>query len=274
MLARVASSVLGVYILYAVAVFALQRRLLFPGQKLVPLAGSAECLAGCAQMQLQTSSEVVEAWFLPPLSEAPAVRKPAVIVAHGNGGIIDDLPAQFNGFRNLGLGVLLVEYPGYGRSDGSPSEPAITEAMVTAYDALVVRADVDPSRIVAYGRSVGGGAACALARRRPTTALILKSTFTSVRAFAAKCLLPSFLVRDPFDHLATVTAYPGPVLILHGAHDDLIPYDHGVALAQAASKGTLVTYACAHNDCPPHWPVFWRDIASFLRAHGIIVSSE
>jgi len=163
-----------------------------------------------------------------------------------------------------------VEYPGYGRSAGSPSQKSITQTFLAAYDALSNRKDVDPSRIILFGRSLGGGAVCALAARRPSAALILMSTFTSARAFAKRYLAPSFLVRDPFDNLAVVKNYPAPVLILHGRRDTVIPFSHGVELHRAARQGTLIAYEAGHNDCPPDWKVFWRHVRSFLRENKII----
>jgi hypothetical protein len=141
---------------------------------------------------------------------------------------------------------------------------------VAAYDALVARKDVDPSRIVLFGRSLGGGAVCALAAKRPSAALILLSTFTSVQSLASHFLVPGFLVLDPFDNLALVGSYSGPVLVVHGSNDNLIPYDHGTALYRAAQRGKMLTYDCRHNDCPPSWDAFWQDVESFLLGAGII----
>src|SRR5690606_14605281 len=102
-------------------------------------------------------------------------------------------------YRELGLAVLLVEYPGYGRSGGSPSEASITRAALAAYDRLVARADIDPARIVLHGRSLGGGVVAVLSDARAAAALVLESSFTGVTAFASGMLLPPLLVRDPFD---------------------------------------------------------------------------
>jgi fermentation-respiration switch protein FrsA (DUF1100 family) len=115
---------------------------------------------------------------------------------------------------------------------------------------------------------------CALARKRPSAAMILMSTFTGVRAFTARYLAPGFLVRDPFDNLSTVQSYNNPILVIHGRHDEVIPFSHGKRLYQAAKKGTLVAYDAGHNDCPPDWSVFWRDVAEFLAETAIIKSHE
>jgi fermentation-respiration switch protein FrsA (DUF1100 family) len=166
--------------------------------------------------------------------------------------------------------VLLVEYPGYGRSEGTPSKESIAEAFTIAYDTLAPRDNVDENRIVLFGLSLGGGAASELAKARPTRALILMSTFTSVKEFARQLYLPPILIRDPFDNLAVVRDYPGEVLVIHGKRDELIPYEMGVNLHQAAQQGTMISYDCGHNDCIYNWDVFWRDVEPFLRKVGIV----
>ena len=162
--------------------------------------------------------------------------------------------------------MLLVEYPGYGRSQGKPSQASITAAMLAAHEWAAARPDLDPRRIVAYGRSVGGGAACALAREKPIAALVLESTFTSARRMARRYALPGFLVRDPFDNLSVVRGFPGPVLIVHGVQDDVIAARHARALHQAARSAELHLLPCGHNDCPRPWPLLRR----FLLDRGIL----
>ncbi len=207
----------------------------------------------------------IEAWLLPATSPAPG-RHPAIIFTHGNGELIDDWVSEFDAPRSWGISVLLVEYPGYGRSQGRPSQRSITDATVAAYDLLARRPDIDPVRIVAYGRSVGGGAACALAARRPLAALVLESSFTSVSDMAATMGLPRFLVRDPFDNLSVVQSFRHPLLIIHGARDEIIPVSHGRALHRAAPQSEYFELPCGHNDCPRPWP----ELSRFLREHGIV----
>jgi fermentation-respiration switch protein FrsA (DUF1100 family) len=165
--------------------------------------------------------------------------------------------------------VLLVEYPGYGRSTGVATEASVTAAALSAWDLLAAKAGaVDPQRIVAFGRSVGSGPACALARERPLAALVLSSAFTSVRAYARGHLLPGFLVRHPFDNESVVRAFDGPVLVQHGTRDGTVPFRHGVRLAEAARDGELVRYQCGHNDCP--WGRMLQDMIAFLRRRGVL----
>ena len=219
---------------------------------------------------LNTSFGKVEAWFLPPTSGHDKSACPAVIFAHGNAELIDFCPEKLKNFTELGIGVMLVEYPGYGRSEGTPSQKSITETFLLAYNILITRKDVDPDRIIIFGRSIGGGAACALAAKRPSAALILNSTFISTHSLASKYFIPRFLIRDPFDNLTIISSYSKPVLIIHGKYDEIIPYTHGVALYNAAKNGKMVTYNCGHNNCPPDWKSFWRDIEFFLKSAKII----
>jgi fermentation-respiration switch protein FrsA (DUF1100 family) len=189
-----------------------------------------------------------------------------VVFAHGNGELIDDWAAAFEPPRRWGAGVLLVEYPGYGRSTGSPSQDSIAATMTSAFDQMAARADVDPAKIIAYGRSLGGGAACALARERKLAGLVLESTFTSVRQLASGFGLPGFLVRDPFDNLDALRGFSGPVLIVHGEHDEIIPVQHAEALHAASPRSRLALEPCGHNDCQRPWAL----VKDFLLEHDLI----
>ena len=195
---------------------------------------------------------------------------PAVIFAHGNGELIDHWPEPLAELRRMGVSVLMPEYRGYGRTPGWPSQEAITEDYVKFYDLLAARPEVDRRRIVFFGRSLGGGAVCSLARQRKPRAMILMSTFTSVTRMARRYLVPSFLVRDPFDNLTAVSQLDIPLLIVHGRQDSLVPYEHGQKLHAAARQSELVTYEADHNDCPPNWSAFWGDLRRFLQKAEIL----
>jgi pimeloyl-ACP methyl ester carboxylesterase len=260
------------YGLYCGFLFFAGRHVIFPRHYAGVPSGSENPPAGFERDWLEMPFGKVETWFLPPHSVGQNRPVPAVIFAHGNAELIDFSAYEMQPFSELGLAVLLVEYPGYGRSQGKPSQKTITETLCAAYDRLAARKDIDATKIVFYGRSVGGGAVCALAAERPSAALILVSTFTSIRSMAAKYLVPGFLVRDPFDNLATVKRYPSPILIIHGRHDEIIPFRHGERLQQAAPQSELIAYACGHNDCPPDVHQFQQDLTGFLQRVGIIPS--
>lgn len=260
------------YLVYCGGLFLIQRHVMYPG-KGIRLPGPPELPPGVERVWLNTASGRVEAWLLP--GEGGAGQPgPALIFAHGNGELIDFYAERFSELSRRGLHVFLVEYPGYGRSEGTPSQESITEAFVQAYDFLAARPEVDSGRIVFWGRSLGGGAVCALLGERPAAALILLSTFTSVRAIANRMLVPSFLVRDPFDNLAVVAKYHGPVLIAHGKSDGVIPYGHAGKLHAAASASHLLTYPSGHNDCPPDWDEFFDEMEAFLREAGVLIAPQ
>jgi uncharacterized protein len=261
---------LVLYVLYAGYFWLAQRTILFP-RHLVPVPPApADGHAGLERIWLATEQGAVEAWYLPPLTREAGRPAPLMIVGHGNAELIDFWLEPATGLRRMGVGVLLVEYPGYGRSAGSPSRAAIAETFMAAYDAIAGHRLVDSDRIVLFGRSVGGAAVADLAGQRPSAGLILFSSFTSMRALAAGHYLPAFGVRDPFDVAAVVGAYPGPVLVLHGLHDQIIPYAHGVALREAATDGELVSLACGHNDCVDDWDAFWHSLRPFLVRAGVL----
>jgi len=258
------------YTAYCGLVFLLQRQIMFPRNQIPQPLQAELSIAGLEKIWLDTDSGKVEAWFMPFGNSLSSKPQPVVIFAHGNGELIDFWPEELQEFTRLGVAVMLVEYPGYGRSAGNPSEESITQTFVAAYDMLTSREDVDPSRIILFGRSLGGGAVCALARHKPSAMLILMSTFTSAKSFAKSFLVPPFIVRDPFDNLAVVKNYPNPALIIHGKHDTIIPFSHGKALHAAAKQGEMIAYNAGHNDCPPDWNSFWQDVEGFLRKNGII----
>lgn len=257
------------YVGYCGLLFFLQRSVLFPTQYTVSIAGVSHNFPNLEIIWLETGFGKVESWFLPAIGKPEGKPAPIVIFAHGNAELIDSWPHEFTKLTRLGIGVMLVEYPGYGRSAGSPSEKSITEAFLAAYDTITARDDVDHSQVILFGRSLGGGAVCALSKYRPIKALILMSTFTSVRSMAKKYLVPSFLVRDPFDNQSAVEKFKGQILVIHGKYDTIIPYSHGSSLFKSARDAEFITYEAGHNDCPPNWDMFWRDLEMFLRKNRI-----
>ena len=260
---RIALGLAGLYLAYCGLLFVFQRQMLFPRYMAPTLAQLPKKFSDLESLWLTLPGMRVEAWFLPARSDGhPA---PAVLLTHGNAETIDFLPEEFHPFTARGAALMMVEFPGYGRSEGSPSQQSITAAMLKAYDILAARPDIDENRIVLMGRSIGAGAACQLAARRPTRGVILVSPFTSITAFAPRYLVPPFLVKDPFDNLAVVRNYRHPLLILHGSRDDIIPYHHGQALAAAAPHGRLVSFESGHNDLPTGSHRFWTAIDDFFQ---------
>ena len=246
---------------YWTLLFLIQRSIAFPSPS---PAGARPRPADAQSIWLESDAGRTEAWFLPPLDPS---RGPAglVLFAHGNAELIDDWPEAFAEPRSWGLAVLLVEYPGYGRSGGRSSRQTIEASFAAAFDWAVARPDIDARRVILYGRSLGGGAVGALSLKRPAAALIFESTFTNTTAFAAGFGAPAFLVRDRFDNLQVIATFRGPRLIVHGNRDEVVPIEHGRRLA-AAGGVPLNVLPCGHNDCPRPWQL----VKAFLEKAALI----
>jgi pimeloyl-ACP methyl ester carboxylesterase len=143
-----------------------------------------------------------------------------------------------------------MEYRGYGRSGGTPGQKTIVEDAVAFRELLGDRPEVDVERIAYHGRSIGGGVACALAAQRPPSAMILESTFSSLASMAKRYLLPSPLCRHPFRNDQVLAAFDGPVLLMHGTNDFIIPHHHSEKLHGLCADSTLLLLPGGHNDFP------------------------
>ncbi len=172
-----------------------------------PVGGAPPRPPFAEQVWLTTSFGRIEAWYLPPLQSSGTA--PLLVFTHGNGELIDYWPEEFDAPRGWGLGVLLVEYPGYGRSDGTPSQPAIREGMLAAYD-WAQRKRTSTERIIPYGRSLGGGAAAIVARARPVPALISRIRVFKRRGICLRLRCAAILVPRSFDSVAALELFKGP----------------------------------------------------------------
>ncbi|NKB88302.1 MAG: alpha/beta fold hydrolase [Acidobacteria bacterium] len=255
---------------YWTLIWAVQRNLLFPAP---PASVGRRAPHDSVRVELSTPAGPMEAWFLPADGD-PTVPGPAILFAHGNGEIIDYLPDTFDGARSAGFGVLLIEYPGYGRNPGRPTEASVRRVMTEGFDWLATQPEVDPERIIAYGRSLGGGAVGALLTQRRPAAVILQSTFRSIRHMARRLLVPGFLVRDPFDTIHSLTQHAGPLLLIHGDRDDVVPIGESEALHAAFPDSEYVVLPCGHNDCPTSWPEHWEMVLGFLARHGVQAQAD
>ena len=257
-------------VLYLGLVGCVQRSILFP-HRMIPANLHEAPREGVEVIHLKPQDlggGSVEAWFIPGRGVSAEAPGPVVLYAHGNGELIDYWDDELTRYTELGVSVMLVEYRGYGRSAGKPTQKAITRDFVAFYDLAIARPEVDKARVVFHGRSLGGGAMAALAREHKPAALILESSFTSVRAMAARFLVPWFLVLDPFDTRATLRTLDAPVLILHGDNDEVIPVAQARQNAEAAKNATLILYDTTHNAPPPE--MYWGDVEAFLVRIGIV----
>lgn len=257
------------YLGFLALLFFFQRTLIYPGTQ-IQVPAKPPTRAGVEVFRVGTGEVSAEAFFAPATGEGP---RPVMIYAHGNAGVIDYWVDAIAGFRDRGMGVLLVEYPGYGRSKGRPSERSVREALVAAYDRIAADPRVDPERIIGFGQSLGGGAISQLARVRPLRALILQSTFTSLEIFSDRYFAPRGLLLDRYDTLQVVRHYRRPVLVIHGEGDSLIPWSEGERLAKASADGTFLLLNCGHRCGYPWRGPLWSQVETFLVRAEVLGSS-
>ena len=218
-----------------------------------------------------------EGWFHPPMQPVADVSlkledgtpihawwcpvdasRGALLYCHGNAGNLSHRGSAVAAWQQeMGLSVLIFDYPGYGKSGGKPSEAGCYAAADAAYDWLLETAGIQAEDVVLYGGSLGGGVAVDLAQRRPHRALVVVSAFTSIPDMAQSLYpwLPGrWLVRNRFDNLAKIRRCTRPVFIAHGDEDALVPFSHGKRLAEAARepKRFYPMAGHGHNEGPDH----------------------
>jgi fermentation-respiration switch protein FrsA (DUF1100 family) len=176
----------------------------------------------------------------------PAARF-TLLVSHGNAEDLGDDHDWLLELNHAGFNVLAFDYQGYGTSEGKPTEKGSYEDEQAAYNYLRDKLDTPADRIIIFGRSVGSGPAVWLAARKPAAALILQSPFLS--AFRVLTQIP-ILPFDRFPNARDISKVRCPVLVMHGAADEVIPYWHGQKLFKLANEPkTFVGFPGAgHND--------------------------
>ena len=255
----------------------LESRLIYPGaatqgrpDALIRPGGDCELVALRSRDGTRITARFGRALGPGGLPEPDSRRRPTVIFFYGNGTCAAFMGAEFGRFRQLGLNVLMPDFPGYGMSGGRPSERGLYAAGDAAYDYLQTRADVDPGRIVLAGWSMGAAVAVDLASRRRPLALMTVSAFTTLPA-VAHSLVPwfpaSLIIRSRFDNLAKMARVSCPVLIAHGSRDRLVPPAMACVLASAARGGatTFQVPGAGHADVfSAANGALWNGFAAFL----------
>ena len=161
----------------------------------------------------------------------------SILWFHGNAGNLENRRSMLGELRELPANVLAVDYRGYGRSEGSPDEPGLYLDARAAYDWLAER--TDPSRIVVFGKSLGGGPACELVSQVPCGGLILQSSFTMAPDMAYR-VMPFFparwFMRTKFDNIGKIAGIKCPKLFVQARNDEIIPFEMGERLFAAAAE--------------------------------------
>lgn len=159
-----------------------------------------------------------------------------VIFFHGNAGNISHRLDKISVFYQLGLNIFIIDYRGYGKSQGRPSEQGLYKDGRAAYDYIKSRKDLG-DKIIAYGESLGSAAAIDLCLSRKPNGLIIDSAFTSAKEMAKTIypFVPSFLIFSRFDSISKVKEIKIPKLFIHSINDEIVPFSLGEKLFNLAS---------------------------------------
>jgi fermentation-respiration switch protein FrsA (DUF1100 family) len=260
--------VAGGYLLLVAFVYLTQAGMLYlpnmPGREL--LATPQAVGLDYEDLTLEASDGVrVHGWFVP--GESPRV----LLYFHGNAGNISHRLHSIQQFHDLGLSVLIIDYRGYGRSDGKPTEKGLHRDAQAAWHYLTDDRGVAPEDIIVFGRSLGGAVASWLAAHEKPAALIVDSSFTSVPDIGQDAYpwLPVRLLSR-FEHATRehVASSTCPVLVVHSRDDEIIPFRHGEAIYSAANEPkTFLEIRGGHNDAHTTSAATYRDgLQSFLNS--------
>lgn len=199
----------------------------------------------------------IHGWFVPAKKDPQEAL--TFLFFHGNAGNIGNRLEKIEMFHDLGSNVFIIDYRGYGLSDGRPSENGIYVDAQAAFDYLLSRQDVRHDRILAVGVSLGGAVAVDLAMNRPVCGLVMQSTMTSAKDMAKKILpiAPLFLIRTQMNSIEKIARVTVPKLIVHSVEDEMIPFAMGQSLfAAALEPKQFLQLQGSHNE----GHIFYRDI--------------
>ncbi|MFH7029326.1 MAG: alpha/beta hydrolase [Heteroscytonema crispum UTEX LB 1556] len=197
--------------------------------------------------------ERIHGWWI----SAKQPNAKVLLYLHGNGVNIGANVGHASRFHKLGFSVLLIDYRGYGRSEGGfPNEMRVYQDAATAWNYLVQHQKILPKQIFIYGHSLGGAIAIDLAAQHPNAGgLIVESTFTSIRELVAYrnmfWMFPvDLILTQRFESIKKLPLLKIPLLMIHGTADTTIPYFMSQKLYTVAPqpKKLILVPSAEHND--------------------------
>ena len=192
------------------------------------------------------SGRKLHGWFIPHLQS-----KATFLFFHGNAGNISHRLEKIKIVHEMGAATFIIDYSGYGKSEGKPSEENLYEDGAAAYAHTIDKLQIDPKKLFFYGESLGCAVAIEQAARKDAAGLILEAPFTSLKALA-KLHMPflSGLAGEQYDNLGKIDKIKMPILFIHPRQDEICPFDHALQLfaKAAAPKTNLWLDEGGHND--------------------------
>jgi len=254
---------LAVVVAVPLAVYFLQDRLIFFPQPLSEAERSqiAQHFAPARQIVIRANDgNSLQAWYVP--------ARPGALLVLYFGGNAEDVAWMIPEVAAHAPEVawLLVNYRGYGGSEGAPSEASISADALQWYD--YAARELKPARIAVFGRSLGGGAAVLLASQKRVSQVILVTPFDSLVAVAKRhypYLPVGLMLRHRFDSIERAPGIAVPLLCVVAQRDEVIPPSHARKLYDAwrGPKTWVELEEAGHNTTDSH-PLFWQNVVSFL----------
>ena len=235
---------------FVVLIWAMQRRLMYFPTRAVPTLAEIG-MTNIEPVSYETTDGLpLRGWFIPATGPSPRVT---VLVFNGNAGNRAHRTPLAAALHRHGLQVLLIDYRGYGGNPGTPTEKGLGVDSRAARAFLAARPDVDSSRLVYFGESLGTAVAVDLAVEHPPAALVLRSPFTSMGDLGRHHypFLPvRLLLRDRFATVDKIRRIRAPLLVIAGGRDRIVPIENTRRLYDAAAppKTLLVLPDADHND--------------------------
>jgi len=242
-LGRLLLAVVGAWVALVLLAAVFQRELIYLPDRATPVPP-----ADVEEVRITTGDGLeLVAWYLAPDAEPVTT----VLLAPGNAGNRAGRVPTARGLNERGHAVLLLEYRGYGGNPGRPSEAGLVADALAARDHLAARPDVDAQRLAYLGESIGSAVVAALAAQRAPAAVVLRSPFPNLADVgrAAYPFLPiRTLLRDRHPTSEHLEAYDGPVLVVAGADDRIVPTELSREVAQRAGASYVEIPGAGHND--------------------------
>lgn len=213
-------------------------------------------------------NEKIHGWYFSSSDSGNSKSNLAFLFFHGNGGNISHRFTTVSALTEMGLNLFMIDYRGYGKSDGKPGEQNMYDDAIAAYNWLINEKHYQPDQIVIFGRSLGGAVAIELATRVKCRSLLVESSFTSIYGMARK-LFPyfpvKFLLRYDFGSIDRIGKISCPIAIVHSPEDDIIPFEMGKELYAAANEPKeFLEISGLHNDHTYMQRPDYRSLIDFL----------
>jgi fermentation-respiration switch protein FrsA (DUF1100 family) len=162
----------------------------------------------------------INGWFIPSSNASYTI-----LFCHGNAGNIGHRLDKINLLHGIGLNIFILDYRGYGRSQGKPSENGFYLDAQAAYDYLVNNRKIDPKKIILYGESIGTAVAIDLAAKVEVKAFIVEGAFSSGKDMAKRIypFLPPLIFSNRFDSSAKIKKISAEKLFIHSREDEIVP---------------------------------------------------